>query len=157
MRDEVVQEEDAVEVVNLVLDGLGKEEFSCQSQLAARFVQRPRLDLDAARDQADVLGDAQTPLVNLTLALTVRDLGVDHDARLLPRHLEDYEPLEYADLVGSEADPARVLQGLDHVPGQLTDAGVHDPDLPRPLAQEGVRDYADGEEGHAHIVASRSS
>ena len=118
--NQVVDVQDAVEVVRLVLNGLGQHAVGLEAQLLAGQVLVAHADSHRAVDHAPVAGQAEAAFFNLAFAFPADDFGVDQNQRLLPVLGLDYaEALQHADLVGGQPDAVLGRHGLHHVGGQL--------------------------------------
>src|ERR1035437_9467841 len=74
--DHLGGEEDAVEVIDLMLDGAGEQPVALDADLLAVAVQPPGHDTVAALHLADQSGDGEAALVPRLLALAAHHLGV---------------------------------------------------------------------------------
>src|SRR5258708_14747452 len=139
---EAVDEEDAVEVVDLVLHGAGEKLFTFDLEPVSVDILRADLDLGGAMDLLANLGEAEATLFFELLALALDDLGIDEDELLfgilLEADVDDGKPLRDAALRCGEAEALRGVHGREHLIDELLELRVEDGDgLARP-GQHGV-------------------
>src|ERR1035437_5587583 len=147
--DHLGGEEDAVEVIDLMLDGAGEQPVALDADLLAVAVQPPGHDTVAALHLADQSGDGEAALIPRLLALAAHHLGVGELVDLVV-DLEDDDAQRHAHLGGGEAGAVGVDHGLDHVVHELAD-GVVDAGRARgPGDEDGilVSGENDGEQCH---------
>src|SRR5206468_9570671 len=135
---QVVEEQDAVEVVDLVLDRAGLVAAHLGAVPLAVPVQR--LDHHAHRplDVAEDLRDREAPLLpDLGFGAALDDRGVDQHQwrRVLLAHVHDGDALRDADLVGGEAHPLGGAHRLEQIVHQPAHGVVHAGHGGRALAQ----------------------
>ena len=135
----MIDEEDAVQVVCLMLERLGKKAVGAYSELVRLAVESRDPNPHRTLDDPVVMGKAQTSLRDLAHTLSVDDFGVDVDARLLIlRHLESNDASERADLVRGQSDAAGVDKGVHQVVREAKDGLVYLQHAFRPLPQDAV-------------------
>ncbi len=97
----VVQIKDTVQVIDLMLQRLGKEIFGSKTNQLRLTVKPLGFDPNGASHNGVVSRDAQAPLLNVAFALSVCYLGVHVDPWFLfIRELDHNDASKYADLVG---------------------------------------------------------
>ena len=120
---QVVGEEDAVQVVDLVADGAGQVLLGVELERLAREVLRPHGDRQRAVHLVGDPGQGEAPLGVGLRALAPDDLGIDQDAersRVLPHRDVHHGEAEVDPHLGrGEADAGGGVHGLDHVGGEL--------------------------------------
>ena len=132
-------------MVQLVADGAGQELLGLHLPLI--HIQVLVADDHAVGPGHDphLLRDREAALVSGLLPVRLNDLGVDHGIglALVLRDIDDHQPLEDADLGGREPHSARLIHGLQHIPGQIPDPGGHLLDGLRFFLQNGVSHFSD--------------
>src|SRR5260370_1772175 len=125
---QAVDEEDAVEVVDLVLHGAGEKLFTFDLEPVSVDILRADLDLGGAMDLLANLGEAEATLFFELLALALDDLGIDEDELLfgilLEADVDDGEALRDADLLRGDADALRGVHALEHLIDELLEHRV---------------------------------
>src|SRR5690606_30565694 len=126
-RADPIDEEDAVQVVDLVLERTGQEPLGLDPDGPAVPVQP--LDDDAGRALDDLLQprDAETPLlVSLDLVARLEDDRIHEAERLDPRlpDIDDDDAAADPDLRRGEADAVRVVHRREHLVHQAPDLVV---------------------------------
>src|SRR5712691_9649668 len=141
----VVDEQDAVEMVDLVLQAGGEEPIGLDLLRRTLEIEVFYLHLRRAFHVAVIFRDREAALlVGRLLRRRPHDLRIDEDLRALGLlflgQVQGDDALGRADLDGGEPDPGRVVHGLEHVLDQLADAGVdllhRLGDLPQPLVRQ---------------------
>ena len=136
---QVVYVEDAVDVVGLVLQGLGQETIRLETHRLAVPVQSSHPHLDGAYQLAPKAWDAEAALLHYPLSLTTDYLRVYQHAHLfLLRDLNDNHSLEYTHLVGGQANAVGIPHGIYHVVDELMKGIVYLADPSRLLSQDRV-------------------
>jgi hypothetical protein len=158
---ETIDEEDAVEMIDLVLHRAGKELFSFNLEPLAFDVLRTYLDPGGALYLLANLGEAETALLFDLLTLTLDDLGVDeHDLLfrvLLEADVDDSEALRDTDLRCGKADALRGVHRLEHLIDEPLQLRVEDSDRLAGFGQNGVGplyDFMYRSYYFAHLVRS---
>src|ERR1043166_511659 len=144
---EVVEEEDAVEVVDLVLDRAGEQ--SARLPAVAQPVAAGRLEDDSlgALHFAVEIGNREAALLGAGAPLGRDDLGVHHGQPLaLDPHHRD--PLRDPDLVGREADALRGVHGLEEIVDEAPDVRVDGGHLRAALAEHRGAEEVEIEQRH---------
>src|SRR5712691_4964897 len=154
---EVVEEEDAVEVVDLVLDGAGLVAAHFGAVGAAVPVRRldhnPLRPFDVAEDfrdrEAAFLGD-------LDFGAALDDHGVDEHQRrrVLLAHVHDGDALRDADLVGGEPHAFGGAHRFEQVVHQPPHRVVHAGDRRRTLAQHRRAEQVEAANGHDALASA---
>ncbi len=131
----MVQEQDAVQVVDLVLDR-PRAERGCFDQVApaipvCRFDDDP---LGAVHVAVDV-GNGETPFLAAVPPFPLDDHGIDQDHRVVFAGVHHRDAVGGPDLVGGEAHALSRPHRVEQVVHQSTDAVVERFDLGSPLAQ----------------------
>lgn len=157
---DVVNKEDAVQVVNFVEQGAGEVVFGSQADFGAVFEERLDLDLFGAGDQTVEFGDGEAAfVVGLGFAVGFDDFGVDEGGEgvfglVLKIVADDDDALVDAKLGGGHGGGE--LIGMLFFPFQGSGGHIGDDlvgfvgdvaDAARFLAQAGVRGGDDGFEG----------
>ena len=165
-----VDEEDAVEVVDLVLERAGGQAALHLLVLAAVAVEVADADVDLARHVAAQVGHREAALVDLDHLVVERlDHRVDHHrerdrrlvrvARVVRLDLDDRDPQRLADLVRREAGAVGGALGLDQVVDQrlhLGRAQARPGDLAGALAQHRIAHGDDLANAHAGASGAAS-
>src|ERR1700682_1810092 len=114
---QAVPEEDAVDVVDLMLEAARQQAVGPHTDVLAG----PVLGLDhhplVALDLTDVAGDGEAALVADLLALGADDLGVDEGMEMV-LDLADDNSQQHPYLRRRQPDPGSVAHGVDHVVDQ---------------------------------------
>src|ERR1043166_5585227 len=153
---EVVEEEDAVEVVDLVLDRAGEQ--SARLPAVAQPVAAGRLEDDSlgALHVAVEIGNREAALFRAGAPLGLDDHGVHHGQPLaLDPHHRD--PLRDPDLVGREADALRDVHGLEEVVDEAPDVRIDGGHLRAALAEHRGAEEVEVEQRHDQAVGKTSS
>src|SRR5437667_6392432 len=140
-----VEDEHAVEVVDLVLDDARLEPAGLDLDRLAVLVARADADVDRALDVDDHAGQRQAPLLH-DLGLLAAPLDDRVDERVdwaLGLDAVDEDAVEGADLGGRQADPDGLVHEPAHARDLLAQRVVEGVDLARPRAQDGVAELAD--------------
>ena len=143
----MVEEQHAVEVIDLVLHGPRLEARQLGAVGPAVAVQGFERHGEGALDITVDIGDGETALLRLRLAGTFDDLGIDEHERLLV-DLDHGEPFAASDLRRGEPDAARVMHGLEHVGDEAAQLVGHLGDRRRRLTQNRVAQDSDVEDAH---------
>jgi len=116
-----VEQEDAVEVVEFVLDGAGGQSGDFGDVLAAFEVLVTDLDASGAGNLDEDAGEAEAAFLTGDGLVAFEDEGVDHGdvAFLRGRQVDDAEAEGEADLCGGETDAVGALHGGEHHFGGL--------------------------------------
>jgi hypothetical protein len=117
--------QNAVKVIDLVLENAGQIALCLEAHRAPLFVQALNRDLLVAGDLADVSGDRQTAFIADLLSPPLDNLGIE-DYLGLPwfvvllifRQFNDKEALEPAHLWGCQTDAVGVAHRLQHLFGK---------------------------------------
>src|SRR5687768_3048006 len=132
---EVVEEQLAVQMIDLVLQAAREQVRRVELEGLAVAVQRANGDARGAVDVAEDLGDRETPLFSAGGAFGVDDLGVhDHDRVVLD--VDDGEALRSPDLRRGKPDSLGGVHRLEHVIGEATELVGHAVDGRRLLAED---------------------
>jgi hypothetical protein len=159
LRD-VVDEEDAVEVVDLVLQHRGQKALGQDFSELAFAVEGAGAHGGGPLDLGVIFRNAEAALfVGRALLGRPHDLGIDEHLRvrrfLLLRHVDHQEADRLGDLDRRQADAGRFMHGLDHVVDQAAQRIVDRFDLPADEAQLGVGQNDDRSLGHEAGLFSR--
>src|SRR3954454_1695546 len=140
-----IQDEHAVEVVDLVLDDPCLEPRGLDLDRLARLVPGGDADVQGALDVDDDAGEREAALLHDLLCLAAPlDHRVDERVdRALLLDAVDEQAMQRADLGGREADADRVDHQPPHPRDLLAQRLVEDLDGPRRRAQHGVAELAD--------------
>ena len=149
---ETLDQQGAVEMVDLVLEQAGFELVDLQGHLVAVEVAAHKVDGFRADYLPGQAGNRETALVVEPFALRFDDFRVHDHSRPLA-HVPDEQPLLHAYLRRCEADPRRLVHGLDHVVGKAHQSAVDVIDLARLLAQDGISNNANVATGHSLRLA----
>src|SRR5258705_3091993 len=154
---QVVEEQPAVEVVDLVLETAREQLRRLDLVLLPLEIHRADDDVLRSLDVRVDVGNREAALLRLVLrGASVDDRGIDHDERLSV-DLDHGESLGPPDLRGREADPTRVVHRLEHVRDEAADFVRHLRDRRGGLAENGIAGDADVENAHgAAITLSRA-
>src|SRR3954470_4900680 len=151
---EPVEEELAVEVVDLVLQAAGH-------QPAAREPQRLPVDVETLDDAVHGAhggrpdsGHRQAALVAVLGLLRQFDDRRVHHVPDLAVDVVRERPDTHADLRGGQAGPAGVVDGLDEVAHQRGQVAVEGTHLVGGRAEHGVADLTDGTDGHGRSLSA---
>ena len=129
-RVEPLQQQDAVEVVDLVLEHPAHQLVALDGDGLAVDVEAVEQDPVGAEDRPVEVGHRQAALDVLPLAVVVGEGGVDDDAPARPVvDVVDEHPLLDADLGRGQAHAGSLVHGLQHVVGQAAEVGVELGDL----------------------------
>ena len=125
---EPIDEQEAVDVVDLVAERAGEELRSRVDPLLAVGVQAAHGHLGRPDGGAVVPGNGQAALHHLLLAGALHELGIDELDDLLRivahREVDDDDPEGHVDLGGRQADAGGGVHGLDHVVQEVADGVV---------------------------------
>ena len=69
--------------------------------------------------------NTETSLVAGLLSLRLHNSGVDQYMGILPRGVDDHDPLEYPNLRCSKPHAVGLIHGVQHIPDQFSDPGSH--------------------------------
>jgi hypothetical protein len=133
----VVNEEYAIEMVDLVLDSTRAEVRRLNGD--AVVVGRRRLDHDAPRpvDIGEDLGNREAALLTSDGALTLQNHWIDQDDGIVVLCLHNGYAARNPNLVGCEADTTVCMHRVEKVTHEVANGVVDITDLRRPLAQDG--------------------
>jgi hypothetical protein len=147
---EVVDEEDAVQVVDLVQEDAREEALDLAEVVLAVDVLEADAGAQRSVERVEEAGERQAALVALLDLLgRLLDDGVDDRTVLvLDRDLPDEQALQDPDLVGGEPRPRGLAERVEHVAGEPTQTVVEVGDRPRLLPQDGVTEDPDVERRH---------
>jgi len=162
-----VDEQDAVEMVDLVLRHAGRVAFEVELDAVAASIERAHLDLVGTDDAAAQLREAEAAFPVLVGGLRERrHFGVDDrqhaDVVVLPFAFVDADDRQADALVhlrGRQADPLVLPHRLDHVVDELLERRRLDLgglDLPRRFPQHRVPHVRDLQDGHSSIINSET-
>ena len=101
------------------------------------------------------VGDRQAALLVLPLAAGLDYLRIDHRHGALA-DVVDEDPALDTHLRRGKAYARRGVHRLDHLLGEADDLGVDLLDLRGTLAQDGVAEHPDGEDGHGATLPMRN-
>src|SRR6202011_1499432 len=118
-----VGEEDAVQMIDLVLDRPRQERIAFDLHRLAVSVESARHYLHVPLDLADVAGNRQTALQPDLFTLVLDHLGIDQHVQV-GVGLDHRDAQPNPDLGGGQADTRGRDHGVDHVVDQLSDAAV---------------------------------
>ena len=139
-----VEDQDAVEVVELVLRHARRELFEIEPDVGTRFVLR--FDRDRRRPldgNQDALERETAFVLHRRLVRRRDDARVDERAGLVLRELEDEEALEHPDLRRGEADAVRLVHEHLHLLRKSSERVVEHVHLARRQPQHRVRVLTD--------------
>ena len=139
---EVVDDEDAVEVVEFVLEQPCLELVSLDRDLVALEVDADEVDLLGTHDLEGEFGHREAALVEGPLSVGLRDLGIQDHPVGLPV-VVDEEPLLHAHLWGGQADARRLVHRLEHLLAQADERSIDVSHVVGPRPQNGVADHSD--------------
>lgn len=153
---DVVDVEDAVDVVDLVLEGLGEEgvDGGLDAEVAAVAVDGLGGDVAGAGDLGLVAGHGEAALHDEAFARVLDDLGVDEGEEAVVVRLDDDDAEGDADLGSGEADAGGGAHGLDHLVDELVDGGIDAADAMGFLAEDGVGGDVDRQDAHGVRVSN---
>ena len=140
-----VEDQHAVEVIDLVLDDPCLEPGRFDGAIVAVLVLRTNTNVNGALDVDEDAGDREAALLGrLGVVTGPLDLGVDerHD-RAVGAHAVDEQLLRDADLGGGEADAERVVHERGHAIDLVAERVVEAIDLSGPALQDRVAVAAD--------------
>src|SRR4051794_15690780 len=140
-----VEDENAVEVVHLVLDHAGLEAARLDEDRVSVLVLGADAHVHGALDVDEHVGQRQASLLGDLLVLPgPLELRVhERDDRRLGLDAVDENAAQAADLGGGEADPERVLHEVAHRRDLAAQVVVEDLDLPRRRLQDRVAPLRD--------------
>src|SRR5579872_4020635 len=155
-RAQAPQEEDAVEVVDLVLESARQKLRSFRLEPFTLKVLRPDLHLRRARYFLANIRQAQAALFRNLPAFLLDDLRVHEDDLvirvLFVAEIDHGDALRHADLWRCQTDPLRLVHGLEHILGQGAQFLIELRDLLRRPLEDGVRIF-DDVPNHCHKTA----
>src|SRR5437763_6163426 len=151
---EQLEQQPAIEVVELVLEHAGQQLVGLDRDLVAVEVVTGQVELLGPDDREVQAGHRQAPLLVLPLAPRLGDHRVDDGLGPLVAlgKLVDEQALLHADLGRGQAQPRGRPHGVDHVLGQLGHPAVDVGDLGSALLEDGITEHTDGIPGHASSV-----
>src|SRR5580658_247433 len=149
---EPLDEQDAVEVVELVLEHPALELRRLDGDLVAVEVEADQVHGVGSHDLPAEPGDGQAAFVVDPLAVALDDARVDDGVRALTGVVDEDAAL-HAHLVGRQARSGSGVHGLDHGLDQAGHRPVDLLDVPRALLEDRVPVLADGHARHElHIT-----
>jgi predicted O-linked N-acetylglucosamine transferase (SPINDLY family) len=155
---DAIDEELAVEVVDLVLEADGLEAFGANRDLVALEIARAQQHALGALDLGLEIGDGEAALLPEDLALGLGEHGVHEDQRaplgafLGPLRVDHDQAHGLADLGRREADARLVVHHLAHVASQLAQRVRDLADGLRELAESRIRELEDGSQGQGRLA-----
>lgn len=125
-RRDVIDEELAVEMVNLVLDADGEQSVGLEFLSLAVAVECAHPHALGAGHGLVEAGHRETAFFHLLLALARENLGVDQtEGRVAVfGDVDDHDPALHADLNGGQSDARRGIHGFKHVVDEPLDTGI---------------------------------
>ena len=138
----MVDDEDAVEVVEFVLEQPCLELVSLDRDLVALKVDADKVDLLGTHDLEGEFGHREAALVEGPLSVGLRDLGIQDHPVGLPV-VVDEEPLLHTHLWGGQADARRLVHRLEHLVAQADERSIDVSHVVGPRPQNGVADHSD--------------
>ena len=138
----MLDEQDAVQMVDLVLDAHGQQAIGIDGEGLAVEIQRRDGDGVGPLHLVVDAGDGQTAfLVGLQRVALSDDFGVDEHPQLvlLFGHVDDDDTFVHVDLRGRQPDAGRLVHRLGHVGHEPADSVVHNRDPLGDPMQPGVR------------------
>ena len=143
---QVVDEQLAVEVVDLVLDTHRQDVVVIALERLAAAILRAQPDLRRALHFIEDPRHRQTPLLAARFPLAREDLRVDEHQRLvvLGRDVDDDDALVHIDLGRGEPDPGSAVHGLEQVIDERAEGRIEAAHRLRTGAQAGVGELEDG-------------
>ena len=147
---DAVEDEHAVEVVDLVLDHAGEEVVALEDDLVAVEVEAAHGHEVGAHDLEAEPGHREAPFAVDLLARHLDDLGVDHHVRAVALvEVVGEEALAHADLRGREPDAFLDLHGLVHAVDERDEVAGDLLDFARGCFSTGSPNSAQRIRGHA--------
>jgi hypothetical protein len=137
-------------MVEFVLEEAGEQFVGLDRHLVAIEIETGEVDLLRPDDLPRQPGDRQTALLEVPLAASLGDDGID-DGLWPLADVVDEEPFLHADLRCGEADTGFVVHRLEHVVGQEDELAVDVGDVGRDLPQDRVAEDSDLEGGRHGI------
>lgn len=160
---DMIDEELAVEVIDLVLQDTCEETFGRDSKRSPIDVEGSDTDFGVAGDFAVDVGDAETAFgLEDDVAFVFDDLGVDEDSEIsvfviIEIIANDDHTSEVSDLYASKAHTDLLIatgfpitSRLDHIEAKLTNFGRDDANALRTMTQAWFRQRDDVVFGHRH-------
>src|SRR6476661_8522572 len=144
----MIEEEDAVEVVQLMLDGAGLEPGRLLAVAVPVAVGGLEHDPLRAAHLAVDLRDGEAAFLGRGAALALDDDGIDHLEAILVG-VDHGHPAGHADLVSGQPHAARGVHRLEQVVHQPANLVVRGADLVAPLAQRRRAHQVQGQQAHA--------
>ena len=136
---QMVEVQDAVEVVHFVFYGLCEQVFGVYPDGLFGVVERAEPDPHGPVYESAVSHVAETALLYLALALSPQYLGVDVDARLFFfGDIYDDQPPQLADLIRRQPGSASGAHGVHHVVGEAKQLLVYSAHPLGALPQNGM-------------------
>ena len=151
---ETLEEQDAIEVVELMLEDPTEQLVGFDRELVSLKVVAHEMDLLRPDDQPVQVGDRQAALLVLPLAAGLDYLRIDHRHGTFTDVVDEYPALD-AHLRRRKAYARRGVHRLEHLLGEADDLAVDLLDLHGTLAKDGVAEYPDREDGHGATLPVR--
>src|SRR5438067_4424502 len=152
---EALEQQDAVEVVDLVLEQPGEHLVAFDRELVPVEVEAGDVHLLRPHDLEREPRHRQAALLVEPFAPRLCDRRVhDHVGPGVVLEVVDEEPLLHAHLGRRQPEPRRVVHRHEHVRGETGEHAVDVVDLGRPLAEDRVAEDAD-HMGHAVRLSAR--
>src|SRR3954470_20656835 len=151
---EPVEEELAVEVVDLVLQAAGHQPATREPQRLAVDIETLDDAVHGAHGGRPDSGHRQAALVAVLGLLRQFDDRRVHHVPDLAVDVVRERPDTHADLRGGQAGPAGVVDGLDEVAHQRGQVAVEGTHLVGGRAEHGVADLTDGTDGHGRSLSA---
>ena len=134
-RAEPVHEEEAVQMIHLVLEDAGEQTFAFDLQGAAVPVDPPQQDAARAPDVLPEVRDGEAALLEEDLPLGLDELGIEHDQELgripILGGIGDEETVRTAHLIGGQPQARRRVHRLHHLVDQALEVAIEVGDTPR--------------------------
>src|ERR1035437_899991 len=149
---QVIDEQLAVQVVDLVLKAHAQQLSTHNLERLALAIERLDHDARRARDVAVQLGDREAAFFPLDGPRALDDLRIDEHEPLAV-HVHHREPLRAAHLRGGEAHAVRGGHRFEHVVDELLQFGREGVDRAGLLAEDRIAEDADREDAHAAVTS----
>ncbi len=124
---DAIDEQDAVEVIHLVLDGAGEKAVGVDDALAAVAVEAADREGFGTADGGMKAGDAEAAFFDELHAFTSHEFRIDEDDALAgypaDGEIDHEDPIRRADLRRRETDAGGRVDGVEHVVDQREDVG----------------------------------
>lgn len=110
------KEENAVEMVVLVLNNAGEYPVGIKRKMVPVAIKRLHGDLERPANVGVYTGDTETAFLVKPFVRRYRDdLRIDEKARFVLGNVDDEQPLHTTDLRSGETDPLRVVHRRHHI------------------------------------------